>query len=84
MSLLAQELVVTLAVLACAIYSTWRLLSGAARLRTLELLAALPGARASRWHAALMRRTLSKLSGCAGCAANAPPSRNQTPGAPRR
>ena len=86
MNLLLQELLVTLLVAACALYSVWRLLSGAARLRTLAWLARLPGAHGSVWHAALTRRTLARLGGCAGCAPPAPnaPARNQTPGAPRR
>jgi hypothetical protein len=86
MSLLLQELLVGLVVAACAACAAWRLMSGRARLACLRLLGTLPGARSSRWHAALSRRTLARLSGCAGCAPLSPGARapNQTPGAPRR
>ena len=85
MSLWLQQLLVALLVAGCALYSAWRLLSGSARLRALGWLGALPGARRSRWHARLMRRTLARLGGCAGCAPTpVAGARNQTPGAPRR
>jgi hypothetical protein len=86
MSLLLQQLLVALLVVACALYAAWRLMSGRSRLACLKLLGTLPGARRSRWHAALSRRTLARLSGCAGCAPLSPGRRapNQTPGAPRR
>jgi len=84
-SLVLQEVVVALAVVACALYSAWRLMSGSARLRTLTGLARVPGVAGSRWHTRLTRQTLAR-GGCGGCAAATPGAAapNQTPGAPRR
>jgi hypothetical protein len=87
MGVLAQGILVALAVLACALYSAWRLMSARLKLRALGWLAALPAARSARWHAALTRRTLAKLDGCAGCAGALRPGAaapNRTAGAPRR
>jgi hypothetical protein len=89
MSPLLQVVLVAVAVGACTLYSAWRLASLALRLRLLEALAALPGARSASWLGALRARTLAQLqSGCAGCASGATPRaaghRNRTPGALRR
>jgi hypothetical protein len=88
MSAVLQEVLVAVLVTACALYSVWRLLSARLRLRCLDALSALPGARSVPWLMALRRRTLSGLgAGCGGCAQAPTPgavSRNQTSGAPRR
>jgi len=88
MSAVLQEVLVAVLVTACALFSTWRLLSARLRLRCLDALAAVPGARTARWLTAVRRRALSRLGGgCGACAQRSTPgaiSRNQTPGAPRR
>ena len=88
MSAVLQEVLVAVLVVACAWFSAWRLLSARLRLRCLDALSALPGARSMRWLTTLRQRTLSGLgAGCGGCAQASTPgavSRNQTPGAPRR
>ena len=88
MSAVLQEELVAALVTACALFSTWRLLSARLRLRCLDALAAVPGARTARWLTAARRRALSRLgAGCGACAQRPTPgaiSRNQTPGAPRR
>lgn len=83
MSFALQALAVVLLVSACAIYSTWRLLSGRLRLRVLERLAAVPLLGKGAWIGALRARVLAGAGGCAGCAANAAAPK-QTPGALRR
>ena len=66
-----EYILVAVIVAACAIFSTWRLLGGGARLRLLDLLARLPGAAGARWSAGLRQRMLTRLgSGCGSCAAN--------------
>ena len=88
MSMVLQQVLVAVLVTACALFSAWRLLSARLRLRCLDALAALPGARTAPWLTAVRRRTLSRLgAGCGSCAQHSTPgavSRNQTPGAPRR
>ena len=87
MSAVLQGLIVGLVVLACAIYSTWRLLSARLRLRVLDALSVLPGLKAAAWFAALRARTLSKSAGgCGSCApaATGAASPKRTPGALRR
>jgi hypothetical protein len=88
MSAVLQQVLVAVLVTACALYSAWRLLSARLRLRCLEALAALPGARTAPWLTAARQRVLSGLgAGCGGCAQRSTPgalSQNQTPGAPRR
>ncbi len=88
MSAVLQEVLVAVLVTACALFSTWRLLSARLRLRCLDALAAVPGARTARWLTAARQRLLSGLSaGCGSCAQHSTPgapSRNQTPGVPRR
>jgi len=49
MSAVLQEVLVAVLVTACALFSTWRLLSARLRLRCLDALAAVPGARTARW-----------------------------------
>ncbi len=83
MSIVLQVIVVAALVSVCALYSLWRLLSGAARLRTLDALARLPGVESMGWFARLQARTRAGSgAGCGGCAA-APSaaSRKRTPGA---
>jgi hypothetical protein len=89
MSLVLQEVLVGMLVAACALYSAWRLATVGVRLRALEKLEALPGARS--WLAPLKARTLAQLtSACGGCSQTGHPatpdaaSRNRTPGALRR
>jgi hypothetical protein len=89
MSLLLQGIVVGVLVAGCALFSAWRLMSLALRLRILEALGRLPGAMTTPWLAPLKSRTLAQLgSGCAGCGGGAvkpaAAPRNQTPGALRR
>ena len=88
MSLLLQELLVGVAIAACAVFSAWRLLSLRLRLRVLVALGALPPVLTAPWLAPLRARTLARLgSGCEGCGGAATPdaaSRNRTPGALRR
>ena len=61
MSHALQVIVVAVAVCACALYSSWRLLSGAARQRTLELLARVPGLGSLGWFARLQARTRARI-----------------------
>jgi hypothetical protein len=95
MSMLLQQLLVGVLVLACGVFSLWRLSSVRVRLRALELLGAWPGVRRASWLARLRERTLAQqLNACGGCAA--PPGHpaqsarpdaaapNRTPGALRR
>jgi hypothetical protein len=83
MSLALQVILVAAAVAVCATYSIWRLLSGAARQRSLNLLAKLPGVAGLGWFVALRARTQAAGgAGCGSCpAAPSAPSRKQTPGA---
>ena len=83
MNLALQIIVVAVAVSACALYSIWRLLSGAARQRTLELLARVPGVAAMGWFARLQARTHARMGGgCGSCSGStSATSRKQTPGA---
>lgn len=89
MSLLLQQLLVGVLVVACALYSVWRLATVSVRLRMLAKLEALPGGH--RWLAPLKARMLAQLtSACGGCSQagkDATPdaaSRNRTTGALRR
>jgi len=88
MNAVLQEVLVAVLVTACALLSAWRLLSARLRLRCLDALTGMPGARTARWLTAARQRVLSGLgAGCGGCAQHSTPdarSRNQTPGAPRR
>jgi hypothetical protein len=95
MSVPLQQLLVGVLVLACALYSAWRLSSVRVRLRTLQVLGDWPGLRGASWLMRLRERTLAQqLNACGGCAA--PPGQpaksarpdaaapNRTPGALRR
>jgi len=89
MSLLLQELLVAVLVVACTLFSAWRLSSLRLRLRALAALEKLPVGRALPGLARLRERTLARqqLSACGGCG-QAPTrgaaSPNQTRGALRR
>ncbi len=88
MSALLQQLLVGVLVVACALFSAWRLMSVRLRLRTLGALGAMPGAGGARWLARLRARTLAQqLHACGGCAPAPTPDAaapNRTPGALRR
>jgi hypothetical protein len=93
MSLLLQQLLVGVLVIACALFSAWRLLSLRLRLRVLAALGTWPGVRRAAWLARLRERTLAQqLNACGGCAGapSQPGARrdaaapNRTPGALRR
>jgi hypothetical protein len=69
MSILLQQLLVGVLVIACALFAAWRLSTVRLRLRALETLASLPVLRGASWLATLRRRTLEGLGGaCGGCA----------------
>jgi hypothetical protein len=86
MSTLLQQLLVGVLVAGCALFSAWRLATVALRLRALDALAALPGARRMPWLATLRQRTLARrTAACGGCGSKPDAaSQNQTPGALRR
>jgi hypothetical protein len=94
MNLLLQQLLAGVLVIACALFSAWRLSSVRLRLRALETLAAVPLLRRASWLARLQERTLAQqLRACGGCggatrAASHPTqgedAPNRTPGALRR
>jgi hypothetical protein len=93
MNLALQYVLVGLLVAAGIVFSAWRLSSARLRLRLLEALGALPGARGAAWLARLRQRLLAHPTlACGGCsqadAAHAikpgAASRNQTPGVLRR
>ena len=91
MSLLLQQLLVGALVIACALFSAWRLASVRLRLRMLEALARWPALRRARWWSGLQERThAQQLRACGGCAGDAGEARrdagarNRTPGALRR
>ena len=68
MSMLLQQFVVGVLVIACALFAAWRLSSARLRLRALEALGTLPVLRSAAWLAALRGRTLAGLGGaCGGC-----------------
>ena len=67
--MLLQQVLVGVLVVACALYSAWRLASVGLRLRALAALNTLPGAQRVPWLAALRARTLARqLGACGGCA----------------
>jgi hypothetical protein len=97
MSLLLQQLLVAVLVIACALFSAWRLSSLRLRLRVLEIVSAAPGLRGASWLARLRELTLARqLRACGGCGGAATPTGtrteptraaeapNRTPGALRR
>ena len=89
MSLLLQQLLVGALVIACVLFSAWRLSSVRLRLRALDALGTWPGLGRAFWLVRLRERTLAqRLRACGGCSthpirrdAAAP---NRTPGALRR
>jgi hypothetical protein len=81
MNLALQVLVVGAVVVASLVYSTWCLLSLAARQRLLGVCARLPAVAGSGWFRALQARTRAP-AGCGSCAANpGAASPKRTPGA---
>ena len=88
MSQLLQVLLTGALVTGCALYSAWRLMTPAARRRTLTALAHLPGIGRAAWLARLRARIAEQpLSICGGCARDLKPgadARNRTAGVPRR
>jgi hypothetical protein len=90
MSLLLQQSLVGVLVLACALFSAWRLSSVRLRLRALDALAAWPGLRGASWLLRLRERTRARaLQACGGCGGAPAATRgaagpNRTPGALRR
>jgi hypothetical protein len=68
MSLLLQQLLVGALVIACALFSAWRLSSVHLRLRALAALGAWPGLHRVTWLGRLRERTLAQqLRACGGC-----------------
>jgi hypothetical protein len=64
----AESLLVGLIVAVCALASIWWLMPIRLRLKTLEVLAALPAGTGGTWVAKLRRRTLATLAGgCGAC-----------------
>jgi hypothetical protein len=97
MSLLLQQLVVGVLVIACALFGAWRLSSVRLRLRALETIAAWPALRGASWLTRLRERTRAReLQACGGCAGQpghptkspqatrGAPAPNRTPGGLRR
>jgi hypothetical protein len=87
-NLFAQELLVAVVVVGCALFSAWRLSTVTLRLKYLGWLTRVPGIGASQWLGRLHARTLARqLDACGGCARAPTPgaaSPNRTPGALRR
>ncbi|MBS0380615.1 MAG: hypothetical protein JSS29_19205 [Proteobacteria bacterium] len=86
MSASLQLLLVVLAVGVALLYSAWRLMPAAARLRLLMAMARLPLLRGHAGFEAWRARAAQKAAaGCGGCApaTGAPPAK-RTPGALRR
>jgi hypothetical protein len=87
-----QSILVALMVIACAIYSAWRLTSARFHLRVIEVLGAFGGGavRPDGWIGRLRSRELSKLgASCGACSSSVKvkvhgPGPTGTPGAPRR
>jgi hypothetical protein len=87
MSLVLQEVIVAVLVLACALFAAWRLATVRVRLRALDALAAWPLVGASGWLKNLTVRTRAReTAACGGCSQVKPDAaaRNRTPGALRR
>jgi hypothetical protein len=85
-----ESLLVALIVLACALFSLWRLLSARLRLQLLDWLAAALGRPDRGWRGRLRRKALAELAGGCGACARAPrkltevsPHANRRPAAPR-
>jgi len=87
-----EPVLVGLIVLACAVFSTWRLMSTRLQLKTLDALSGLPSLLGGRWIGLLRQRILAKLSGggCGACSHAGPgvnanvQSLNRKSAAPRR
>jgi hypothetical protein len=70
MSMLLQQFVVGVLVIACALFAAWRLSSVRVRLRALEALATWPVVGRTFWLVWLRERTLAQqLRACGGCSA---------------
>ncbi|HEV3182076.1 MAG TPA: hypothetical protein VGY90_04620 [Steroidobacteraceae bacterium] len=70
MSMLLQQCLVGALVIACALFSAWRLSSVRLRLRALDALGAWPGLSRASWLGRLRERTLAQqLRACGGCSA---------------
>ena len=68
MSVLLQQAVVAVLVLACALYSAWRLATVRVRLRWLDTAQRLPGLKSSAWLGRVRARTLAQsTAACGGC-----------------
>jgi hypothetical protein len=68
-SVLLQQFVVGVLVIACTLFAAWRLSTARLRLRALDALGTWPVVRRTSWLANLRRRTLEGLGGaCGGCA----------------
>jgi hypothetical protein len=80
MNLLLQQLLVAVLVVACALFSAWRLLSVRLRLHTLDALEKLPLVRALPWLSRLRARMLARqLGACGGCSQGGPPAKSRLP-----
>jgi hypothetical protein len=76
MSMLLQQFVVGVLVIACALFAAWRLSSVRLRLRVLDVLDARPGLRRMSWLVRLRERTLAQqLRACGGCSTHPTKSR---------
>jgi hypothetical protein len=87
MSVLLQQMLVGVLVIACALFAAWRLSSVRLRLRALDRLGAWPGLRRASWLVRLRERTRAReLLACGGCAGARRDGTgpNRTPGALRR
>ena len=84
MSMLVQQFLVGVLVIACALFAAWRLSTARLRLRALDALGAWPVVRGASWLAALRRRTLAGLGGaCGGCAQGTVPAAGSKSSHPR-
>jgi hypothetical protein len=76
MSMLLQQCVVGVLVIACALFATWRLSSVRVRLRVLDVLGVWPGLGRMSWLVWLRERTLAQqLRACGGCSTHPTKSR---------
>ena len=84
MSMLLQQFVVGVLVIACALFAAWRLSTARLRLRALDALGTWPVVRDAPWLATLKRRTLAGLGGaCGGCAQGTVPAAGSKSSHPR-
>jgi len=67
-----ESLIVALIVIACAVFSVWRLLSARLRLRLIDALPRSLGAAERGWRGRIRQKTLASLSGGCGTCAKAP------------